>query len=120
MENTIRYDYHKNMEEELRNWIKENNYIIDKTKNDWFDALWCECMENMTGINQGSWTCNRWIAKEFIENNEELIIYAINNDYMTYGWYGQQMLKKNYEAIDSIIRYSILSEVIENYTENLN
>lgn len=59
------YDYPAAIETDIRDWLEEND--TDGTGCD--EDLRYECEQTVTGNDNGSYTCNAWLAAEHIRNS---------------------------------------------------
>ena len=109
------YNYLEAMKQDVKEYIEENINVTDyETKEDLEeylnDTLWTE--DSVTGNASGSYTFNRETAKEYVDENKDLV-----NDMMeefdckekVANWW----IEDNYEAIDVSIRCYLLRQAID-------
>lgn len=75
-----RYDYHKNVCCDIRTYIQNNEIeITPENVDEWRevlnDTLWID--DGVTGNGSGSYTCDTWIAEEYLCHNWELLREAM-------------------------------------------
>ena len=83
---------------------------MDELKESLNDTLWAE--DSVTGNASGSYTFNRATAKEYVDENKDLVNeMAKEFDYKekVANWW----IEDNYEAIDVSIRCYLLGQAIE-------
>jgi hypothetical protein len=106
----IKYDYHKNMVEDILDYIRENRNALDFTdrdalENTLHDDLWIE--DSVTGNGSGSYWFSRHEAEEALLHNLDLLAEAVEE----FGG-GVDVLKSGAEACDVTIRCYLLGECI--------
>ena len=115
----MKYDYIREMKEDVKNYIKEN---ADNSRYDFnnkeklhellFDDLWVD--DSVTGNGSGSYTFNRYQAEENISHNMDLLKDAceeFEDDPFR--------LLENPEVADVTIRCYLLSQVISEVLDEL-
>ena len=115
----MKYDYVKEMKEDVKNYIKEN---ADNSRYDFnnkeklyeslYDDLWVD--DSVTGNGSGSYTFNRYQAEENISHNMDLLKDAckeFEDDPFR--------LFENPEVADVTIRCYLLSQVISEVLDEL-
>lgn len=112
----MKYDYVKNMKEDVKEYIKENYEGIEEVnKEKLYDDLFID--DSITGNGSGSYTFNREVAREFIYNNEDLLEEAIQEFCCS----SEEIAKHifDYEWQDVTIRCYLLGQVVEEAMEEL-
>lgn len=116
------YNYLEAVKEDVKEYIAENIDLsefgdIEELKEKLNEDLWIN--DSVTGNASGSYTCNRAKAKEYVDDNKELVIemseeFGCKDQVMNW-WYSN-----NYEAIDCSIRCYLLNQVIDEIIEDEN
>lgn len=70
-----KYNYFENICEDIREYIRENN-LINPDAEDLLAMLWTE--DSVTGNGSGSYTFSACQAKEYLQNNLQLLEEAMN------------------------------------------
>lgn len=107
----MKYDYLKNITEDVKNYIKENDLLNDEqfNKDALYDDLFIE--DSVTGNASGSYTFNTWMAEEFLCHNIDLLKEACEEFCCN--------IPDGAEAQDVTIRCYLLGEAIEKAIEEL-
>lgn len=106
----MRYDYLKNITEDVKNYIKENYETIEEVnKEQLYGDLFIE--DSVTGNASGSYTFNTWMAEEFLCHNIDLLKEACGEFCCD--------IPDGAEAQDVTIRCYLLGEAIEKAIEEL-
>ena len=119
------YNYYKAMENDIKNYIEENINLSDYTKEDLeeelIDDLWI--YDGVTGNGSGSYTFNRWKAKEYVTDNMDLCTEALEDFCVSAETIAEKFLTEDWEYFDVTIRCYLLSEcvyrVLDEYEEEL-
>lgn len=109
------YNYLENMVEDVKEYIKnEIDFYeyedMDELRESLNDDLWAE--DSVTGNGSGSYTFNRAIAKEYVDENKDLVdemMKEFDCKEKVVNWW----IEDNYEAIDVSIRCYLLGQAIE-------
>lgn len=112
----MKYDYLKNMTEDVKDYIKENYEGVEEVNKDaLYDELFIE--DSVTGNGSGSYTFNTEAAKEFVYNNEDLLEEAMQEFCCS----SEEIAKHifDYEWQDVTIRCYLLGQAIEEAIEEL-
>lgn len=112
----MKYDYLKNMTEDVKEYIKENYEGIEEVNQEkLYDDLWID--DSVTGNGSGSYTFNSEVAREFVYYNDDLLLEAFNE----FGVSSEEIAKHifDYEYQDVTIRCYLLNEAIEKAIEEL-
>lgn len=116
------YDYLKNMENDINDYInenggmlgliQENNYKNCKDENDLADALNDSLFKdsNITGFAQESYTCDTWKAEENLCHNLDLLKEACD----AFGENISDLIGKSADLCDVTIRCYLLPQAISN------
>ena len=116
------YNYLEAVKEDVKEYIAENIDLsefgdIEELKEKLNEDLWIN--DSVTGNASGSYTCNRAKAKEYVDNNKELVIEMAEEfgckDQVMNWWHSD-----NYEAIDCSIRCYLLNHAINEAIEEEN
>lgn len=106
----MKYDYLKNITEDVKNYIKENYETIEEVnKEQLYDDLFIE--DAVTGNASGSYTFDTWMAEEFLCHNIDLLKEACEEFCCD--------IPDGAEAQDVTIRCYLLGEAIEKAIEEL-
>ena len=112
----MKYDYLKNMKEDVKEYIKENYEGIEEVdKEALYDELWIE--DSVTGNGSGSYTFNTEAAKEFLINNEDLLQEAFEEFCCSSDEIAKHIF--DYEWQDVTIRCYLLGQAIDEAIEEL-
>lgn len=121
----MNYDYMEAMKEDIRDWMEESEFDWnahgDKYECEDYlhDELWCE--DSVTGNASGSYTFNSYKAKEYVMDNWDLLIDAIEEFGVSSREFGSQLKQGNWEWCDVTIRcnllYQAIDELYEEYEE---
>lgn len=118
----MKYDYLKNIKEDVKNYIEENkeneNYNFndkEEVKQLLHDDLWID--DSVTGNGRGSYYCDSYKARESLQGNEDLLIEALEefgNDAESY-----KRSLTDPEFADLTIRCYLLSQAIDEVVEEM-
>ena len=112
----MKYDYLKNVAEDVKEYIKENIKLKDYTREELeeklYEDLWTE--DSVTGNASGSYTFNTWEAEEFLCHNMDLVAEA----YEEFGYDGIPT-NAGAEAMDVIVRCYLLGSAISQALDDL-
>lgn len=117
-----RYDYLKAMKEDIKEYI-ENEIILDgfedreALEQALNDSLWTE--DSVTGNASGSYTFSREKAKEYVVDNMETLINALDEFYVPYKEIGEKFKCENWEYFDITIRCYLLSQAISKVLDEM-
>lgn len=111
----MKYDYLKNVREDVLDYIKEN-YEKEDFANLNYDELYDEMFiaDSVTGNGSGSYTFNTWEAEENICHNLDLAEEA----YEVFGYEGIKF-EDGAEAIDVTIRCYLLGQALQDVLNEL-
>lgn len=109
------YDYCKDMENDIREYIKNNINLADfEDKKELYeylnDELWVE--DSVTGNGSGSYTFCRQTAKEYVFDNTDLCVEALEDFCIDSGTVADKFLSEDFEYFDVTIRCYLLGGVI--------
>ena len=120
----MKYDYLKNVREDVLNYIKENYEKEDFANLDYdelYDEMWIA--DSVTGNGSGSYTFNTWEAEENICHNMDLLVDALEEfDYLTIDGLNEviRKIKSNgAEWCDVTIRCYLLGSCLQDVLEEL-
>ena len=111
------YDYREAEISDVQNYIRNEIDLSlygdrDELEEELNDTLFCE--DSVTGNGSGSYTFNRWTARDYVLDNLDLAKEA----YDVFGFgsseFGTDVWDEEWEKIDVTIRCYLLSECIEN------
>lgn len=112
-----KYDYMAAVEDDIRNYFKENNIVItSENKEEMFEELterlWV--CDSVTGNASGSYTFSTWKAEEYLCHNLDLLAEACEA-------FGSNIdiLKNGAEACDVTIRCYLLNECLNNVLDDV-
>lgn len=118
----MNYNYLENMIEDVKEYIKNeidfSEYEdMDELRESLNDDLWTE--DSVTGNASGSYTFSRETAKEYVDENKDLVNDMMEEFDCTNWW-----IEDNYEAIDVSIRCYLLrqaiDEALDDFTEEFD
>ena len=113
------YNYLESMKNDIQEYIKEN-YSADEIaenmadRDEWAgtlnDILWC--CDSVTGNASGSYTFNRYVAKEYVTENEDLLKEALEEFCTDFKTVADKFLNGEWEYFDVTIRCYLLGVAI--------
>lgn len=113
----MKYDYMKEIKEDIKNYIEENEIEVkrnmtDEEINEIYEILWID--DSVTGNGSGSYTFNRYEAEENVSHNMDMLKEACE-------MFGEDPFKMldNPEAADVTIRCYLLRNALDEVTEEL-
>lgn len=113
------YNYHLAMNEDIRDYIRENyteEEIRENLENrsaweeELYDDLWVH--DSVTGNASGSYTFNRWKAEEYVTDNNDLLREALREFCVDAETIAEKFLDEEWEYFDVTIRCYILGSVL--------
>lgn len=116
------YDYYAALEEDVREYIKENiDFSKFTSKEELADSLDEECWvaDSVTGNGSGSYTFSRAKAKEYVIDNMDLLIEAVRDFCIDLTEVANHFLAEDWEWFDVTIRCYLLNGVIWQVVESL-
>lgn len=114
-----KYDYYKEVKEDVKNYIDENvnikNYSSRKSLE---DALNEELLvdDSVTGNASGSYTFNTWQAEENLCHNWDLLKEALEN----FGQTDANAIEKGAEWCDLTVRCYLLPSAVSQVLDGMN
>ena len=118
------YDYREAMKDDIKEYLTDNytnEELKEKMKDrDAFaeelnDDLWVT--DSVTGNTSGSYTFNRWTAREYVTDNKDLLREALQEFCTDAQTIGEKFLDEEWEYFDVTIRcyllYNMISEVLD-------
>ena len=118
----MKYDYLKNIKEDVKAYIEENkgneSYNFnnkEELKDLLYDDLWID--DSVTGNGSGSYYCNSYKARESLTGNEDLLIEALENFGNDAEGYKRSLTDP--EFADVTIRCYLLGQAIDEVLEEL-
>ena len=118
------YDYREAMKDDIKEYLTDNytnEELKEKMKDrDAFaeelnDDLWVT--DSVTGNTSGSYTFNRWTAREYVTDNKDLLREALQEFCTDAQTIGEKVLDEEWEYFDVTIRcyllYNMISEVLD-------
>ena len=124
------YNYSEAIKDDLRTYL-DNDFDWSRITEDELDAddlkellneeLWTE--DSITGNGSGSYTFNRYTAKEYVMDNEEVLGEMIIDYGLTAEDVGYHFINNDWEYFDVSIRCyllgSCIDEVVDEYTDKI-
>ena len=113
------YNYLESMKNDIQEYIKENYSADEIAENmadrdrwadDLNDNLWC--CDSVTGNASGSYTFNRYVAKEHVTENEDLLKEALEEFCTDFKTVADKFLSGEWEYFDITIRCYLLGVAI--------
>ena len=113
------YNYLESMKNDIQEYIKENYSADEIAENmadrdrwadDLNDNLWC--CDSVTGNASGSYTFNRYVAKEYVTENEDLLKEALEEFCTDFKTVADKFLNGEWEYFDITIRCYLLGVAI--------
>jgi len=125
------YNYYEAMKEDIQEYINEN-YTNEELKekledleafqDELNDDLWVT--DSVTGNASGSYTFNRWTAREYVIENSDILKEALEEFGTDAATIANNFLDEEWEYFDVTIRcyilYEVISEVLEELKEDAN
>ena len=114
----MNYNYLEAMREDIKDYIKNDaeldvndllynrSYLEEKLHDDLWDC------DSVTGNGSGSYTFNRWKAKEYVTDNMELCIEAVKEVCVESETIAEKFLSEDWEYFDVTIRCYLLGQAI--------
>ena len=117
MTKTTTYNYLETMKHDIKEYIEENISVVNKEmRQELYDTLWTE--DSVTGNASGSYTFDRAEAKEYVEDNKELVkemATELDCKEKVCDWW----FDDDYEKIDIFIRCYLLGQAISEVLEEM-
>ena len=122
----MKYYYVEAMTEDVKEHIKENYTITEQlialeNREEWentlHDALWVE--DSVTGNASGSYTFNRYTAKEYVIENLDILSEAVQEFCIESETVREKFLNEDWEYFDVSIRCYLLSAVISKAVQEI-
>lgn len=116
------YNYREAIKSDIREYIKDNvntnEFTPDELQEYLEEQLWVN--DSVTGNASGSYTFNRWEAREYVQDNMEIV-----NEMVEAGWLDKEslcdkFLNEEWEYIDVSIRCYLLGEAISEVVDELD
>lgn len=120
------YDYKQTMNDDIRDHIRENyapEEIAEKLRDrdEWEqelnDDLWID--DSVTGNASGSYTFNRAKAREYVQDNTELLQEALREFCTESETIAEKFLNDDWEYFDVTIRCYLLGSVLYEVLDEL-
>ena len=113
------------VKEDVKNWINENIEYIDddvKADKDEFseylnDNLWTE--DSVTGNGSGSYTFNRWDAKNYVKADMDTVKEALKEFCVPAETIAEKFLNEDWEYFDVTARCYVLGSAIYEVLEDM-
>lgn len=119
------YNYEESIKDDIRDFIEEN-YTPDEVaeklqdrscfQHTLTDRLWSE--DSVTGNGSGSYTFNRYLAKQYVESNLALCVEAMSG-FSELDKLGEKLANEEYEYFDVTIRLHLLARCVREVIEEL-
>lgn len=121
------YNYYEAMKQDIREYLNDD-YVWKRieeqditTADDLCeylnDELWIE--DSVTGNGSGSYTFNRYTAKEYVEDNLDLVREMVQEFCIDADTLCEHFLNEDYEWFDVSVRCYILGECIAEVVEEM-
>ena len=108
------YDYLESMKADINEYLEENKDLLeldrDELEEKLNDDLWIN--DSVTGNVSGSYTFNSNTAKEYLDDNEELLKEALTEFCVSSETIADNFMNGNYEYFDVTIRCYLLGQAI--------
>lgn len=109
------YNYLKNMTADILDYIAENINISDfsdreELENYLNDTLWTA--DSVTGNASGSYTFNRWTAREYVLDNMDILADMCDDFGIESAEIGEHFRSEDWEWFDVSIRCYLLGQAI--------
>lgn len=118
------YDYREEMKNDIKEWIKYNREDLEITpdnRDEVFEEieeqLWVE--DSVTGNASGSYTFNRYKAKEYVEENYKLVITALKEFGYDLNHLDKKIEDEEWEYLDVTIRCYLLNDVLSEVLDEI-
>ena len=116
------YNYLEAMKNDIQEYINENINLedfedIEELEEKLNDDLWIE--DSVTGNGSGSYTFNRYQAKENLEGNEDLVREMCQEFGVDAQTIADKFLNEDYEYFDVSIRCYLLGQAIAEVLEDI-
>lgn len=114
------YDYKEAIRQDIRDYLDDNEEIDFDTdfrelEDRLNDDLFCE--DSITGNGSGSYTFNRETAKEYVNENTDLLQDLCQEEFITKDQLADWFMNDEWEAMDVSIRCMLLPECIHEVLE---
>lgn len=124
----MKYNYYNEMKSDIMEYLNDYDYSdyvdpntkdIDKDGLMWslHDDLWVE--DSITGNGSGSYTFSIVKAKEYVEDNLDLLRDVISEYCISVEDVGNRFIEGDYEYFDVSIRCYLLSSVLEDVIDEM-
>jgi hypothetical protein len=118
-----KYDYLEAMTNDVMEFIKNEVNLQDYDNEDDFieylnDTLWTD--DSVTGNGSGSYTFNRYKAKEYVVDNMELVAEMADEFGVDNKTLGEKFRDEDWEYFDVSIRCYLLYQAITEAIEKMN
>ena len=118
-----KYDYLEAMTADVMEFIKNEVNLQDYDNEDDFieylnDTLWTD--DSVTGNGSGSYTFNRYKAKEYVVDNMELVAEMADEFGVGNKTLGEKFRDEDWEYFDVSIRCYLLHQAIAEAIEKMN
>ena len=117
------YNYLESMKSDIKDYIKNevntSNYSDrEELENDLNDILWNE--DSVTGNASGSYTFNRADAKEYADNNMDLLVEACKEFGVDNETVCKKFFAEDWEYFDVTIRCYLLNQAISEALDEID
>ena len=118
----MKYDYYEMTKENIAFYIENEIEIEDFSSRDELeehlnDTLWT--VDSVTGNGSGSYTFNRWTAKDYVTDNMELCTEALQEFCVDMETVAEKFLSEDWEYFDVTIRCYILRSCLSDVLDEL-
>lgn len=116
------YDYLESMKADINEYLEENTELLELDREELEeklnDDLWIN--DSVTGNASGSYTFCRATAKEYVEDNMDLVQEVVNESCISADTVAEKFLNEDYEYLDVSIRCYLLGAAIYEVLESLD
>lgn len=118
------YDYRKEMENDIKQYLEDNEYKYnfedydssDDFAQELYDNLWCE--DSITGNASGSYTFSNNDAEDYVKDNLDLLKEAVEG-FCCKDEFCDRFFNSDFEWMDVAIRCYLLGEMCTTVAEEL-
>lgn len=118
----MKYNYLEAVKADLFEVVADSEYYLAGMNKDdvteWLqENAWTN--DSVTGNASGSYTFNRWTAKEYVLDNLELLFNALDDFGIEVKEVGQMFKSQEWEKMDCIIRLYIVGQAVYEVVEQM-
>lgn len=116
------YDYLESIKEDVKNYIDENREDLDFSDREDLEESLNDTLFNddsVTGNASGSYTFNRYTAREYVLDNMDLLYDVVKEFGIESETVADKFLSEDYEYFDVSIRCYLLGSAISDVLDDL-